>query len=298
MSEQWRVSSAAPEEPETQPGAEGQTQVAQEPSPAAAGPEASPRPTRMPAGANSWAAWVQQQVFPMLVAFLLGLSIGYIVWGQRSGASIIRGEDTSIAQNTGASANQPAAPAVPQATPTLPRLEVSEDDDPALGPEDAPVVIIEFGDYECPFCKRWRQTVFDPMMRDYGDKIRLVYRDFPLTSIHPQAVPAAIAANCAGEQGKYWEFHDLLFLGELPLGQEAYLEYARRLNLDMEAFQTCIKDEDGRQEAEIRKDFQDGLRLGVQGTPTFFINGVPVVGAQPYEVFRTIIERELSLATE
>ncbi len=192
-----------------------------------------------------------------------------------------------------AQGNRPSAPATPQGPQ---RVEVSVDDDPAWGPEDAPVVIIEFSDFQCPFCTRFRKQTYDRIKETYGDKIRFVYRDFPLTQIHPEAVPAAIAANCAGEQGKYWEYHDLLFLGGKPLGRDTYVEYADQLGLDVDEFSRCIDEQ--RYLDEVQKDFQDGVAAGVRGTPTFFINGVPLVGAQPFENFQAVIEQELAKAEQ
>ena len=247
------------------------------PSPA---PEETSMTTRAAKG-YGWGRWLREQFFPALLAFFLGLAVGYILWHR--GSTVPKTASGSPARP------QPAA-AEPQNTPTPVRFDVSEDDDPALGPADAKVVLIEFGDYQCPFCKRWRLQVFDPLMEKYGDQIRYVYRDFPLTSIHPEALPAAIAANCAGEQGKYWEYHDKLFKGD-SLGHDVYLQYAKELGLDMDAFQACLQDK--AQEEEVMKDFRDGLKLGVQGTPTFFINGAPVVGAQPLAVFEAIIAGEL-----
>jgi len=172
------------------------------------------------------------------------------------------------------------------------RVEVSADDDPAWGPEDAPITIIEFSDFQCPFCARFRQQVYDRLKETYGDKIRFVYRDFPLVQLHPNAVPAAIAANCAAEQGKYWEYHDLLFLGGRELNRDTFVTYADELGLDVDEFSRCLDDQE-RHLDEIQKDFDDGVAAGVRGTPTFFINGIPLVGAQPFENFKAIIEQEL-----
>ncbi len=172
------------------------------------------------------------------------------------------------------------------------RVDVSVDDDPAWGPEDAPITIIEFSDYQCPFCARFRKQTYDRLKEEYGDKIRFVYRDFPLVQIHPEAVPAAIAAHCAGEQGKYWEYHDLLFLGGRDLGRDTYVAYADELGLDIDEFSRCIDEE--RYLDEIQKDFDDGVAAGVRGTPTFFINGIPLVGAQPFQNFQAVIEQELA----
>jgi len=183
----------------------------------------------------------------------------------------------------------PATQAAGSDGPT--RMEVSIDDDPTLGPADATVTIVEFSDYECPYCQVWHDQVFGELVAAYGSKVRFVYRDFPLDQIHPQARPAAIAATCAGAQGKYWEYHNLLFGGELGLGSEARTAYAQRLGLDLEQFAACVADEAG--SVEVEADLQDAYELGVRGTPTFFINGRPLVGAQPLEAFAAIIDEEL-----
>ncbi|NPA30937.1 MAG: DsbA family protein [Chloroflexi bacterium] len=192
--------------------------------------------------------------------------------------------------------SRPAATATPAAQKDADaegpqRVEVSADDDPSWGPEDAPITIIEFSDFQCPFCARFRKQTYDRLKEEYGDKIRFVYRDFPLVQIHPEAVPAALAANCAGEQGKYWEYHDLLFLGDRPLNRDTYIAYAEQLGLDVDEFSRCLDEE--RYLDEIQKDFDDGVAAGVRGTPTFFVNGIPLVGAQPFENFKAIIDQEL-----
>jgi protein-disulfide isomerase len=185
--------------------------------------------------------------------------------------------------------NQPsAAPA--QAAPSV---DVSIDDDYILGDKDAPVTIVEFSDYQCPFCGRFYQQTLPQLKSNYIDtgKVRLVFRDFPL-SFHPEAEPAAIAANCAGEQGKYYEFHDKVFENQATMSSGSYKQWAQELGLDLSEFDVCLKDP--AQKAEVRKDFQDGGAAGVQGTPAFFVNGKLVSGAQPYQVFEQLIEAELS----
>ena len=206
----------------------------------------------------------------------------------------------ALATQRAAAPSAPSQGARPAGPPTAApnqgpqRVEVSADDDPAWGPEDAPVTIIEFSDFECPFCARFRKQTYDRIKEAYGDKIRFVYRDFPLVQLHPQAVPAAIAAQCAHEQGKFWEYHDLLFLGDKPLSRDTYVAYADQLGLDVDEFSRCIDEE--RYMGEVQKDFEDGVAAGVRGTPTFFINGVPLVGAQPFENFQAVIEQELQKA--
>jgi protein-disulfide isomerase len=172
------------------------------------------------------------------------------------------------------------------------RYEIPIDDDPMIGPEDAPITIVEFSDYECPYCQRWHTEVFERLLEAYPDEVRLVYRDFPLTSIHPNATPAAIAANCAREQDVFWDYHDKLFGMELGLNTEAYQEYASQLDIDTEEFNECL--DSGRYEEEVQADFDFAANLGVRSTPTFFINGIAVVGAQPFEVFQQVIEQELA----
>jgi protein-disulfide isomerase len=211
------------------------------------------------------------------LAFVLGLGAGFLIWGRDSGAAA----QTTAAQTAG------------QAAPVeVTRYDVPVDGDPAIGPENAPITIIEFSDYECPFCTRWYAEVWPRIQAAYPDQIRLVYRDFPLTSIHGDAVPAAEAANCAGEQGAYWEFHEKLFSGQEGLSKEAYKNYASELGLDATAFDQCIKER--RYKDEVAADLDFAFNLGVRSTPTFFINGIALVGAQPFEVFKDVIDKELA----
>ncbi len=205
------------------------------------------------------------------VVFALGLGLGWLLWGADS---------PSAPQQ----ANEPAAPAR--------RIAVEAGDSPTLGPADAPVTIIEFSDYECPYCARWYQQVYKRLMKEYEGKIRFVYRDFPLDNIHPNAAPAAIAAHCAGEQDSYFAFHDALFSYQYGLGWDAYLSYATELGLDVKAFQTCLDEK--RYADKVEADMRYGYSLGVSSTPTFFVNGIAIVGAQPYEVFQQLIEKELA----
>ncbi|PIN73569.1 disulfide bond formation protein DsbA [Candidatus Woesearchaeota archaeon CG10_big_fil_rev_8_21_14_0_10_45_16] len=174
-----------------------------------------------------------------------------------------------------------------------PTADVSADDDYVLGNPDATVTIIEFSDYQCPFCGRFHQETLPSIRSKYIDtgKVNLVYRDFPL-SFHPMAEPAAIAANCAGEQGKYYEYHDLIFANQAVLSESALGQWAQQLGLNTADWNTCRNDP--AQKAEIQKDLMDGTAAGVQGTPSFFVNGVMVSGAQPYPVFEQLIEQMLN----
>lgn len=227
--------------------------------------------------------------FP-IITFVGGIALGFMFWGRGYTLSVANLQDQPASVNLSAPVQQVPQPQVPQ---DVPRYNVSVDDDPVLGAEDAPVTIIEFSDYECPFCTKFHNQVFGQLMEEYGSQVRFVYRDFPLTSIHAEAFPAAEAANCAGEQGNYWGFHDQLFKGgPEALSAEAYINYAEELALDMAAFQECV--DTRRFQAEVQADLDYAVQLGVRSTPTFFINGIAVVGAQPYEVFQQVIENELA----
>lgn len=158
------------------------------------------------------------------------------------------------------------------------------------GGAKAPVTIIEFSDYQCPFCKR-AEDVVAQVMKAYGDKVRLVFRDFPL-DMHPQARPAAEAANCAHAQGKFWEYHAKLFANQTALGEDKLKQYAKDLALDADKFAKCLADKAFK--AAIDKDVADGAKVGVSGTPAFFINGRMLSGAQPFEKFKELIDAELA----
>lgn len=170
-----------------------------------------------------------------------------------------------------------------------PRVEVSADDDPFHGPKDAPITIIEFSEFQCPFCKRTLDTL-DKIKETYKGKVKHVFRDFPL-SFHKQAPKAAEAANCAGEQDKYWEYNRKLFDHQRALQEDKLKSYAKELGLDSSKFDSCL--DSGKYAAEVAKDMRDGSAAGVTGTPAYFINGVFLSGAQPYENFAEIIDEEL-----
>jgi protein-disulfide isomerase len=157
------------------------------------------------------------------------------------------------------------------------------------------VTLVEFTDFHCPFCGRAVATLKD-VMREYDGKIRWVFRDFPIASLHPMAAKAAEAARCAGEQGKFWEYHDLLFVGQSQATIEDFKRSAEQLKLDSKRFGQCL--DSGKHQAAVEADVQEGARLGVTGTPTFFINGRILVGAQPLESFRRIVEAELRVRSK
>ena len=175
---------------------------------------------------------------------------------------------------------------------TPPRADVSADDDPFMGPPDAPVTLVEFSDFQCPYCRRV-QGVLKRLMAAYHGQLKLVFRDFPLRQIHPEAQKAAEAAQCANDQGQFWPYHDRLF-AETELGVEALKQYAVELGLDAEGFNTCLDSEKYRQ--EVQKDIDDALAVGVNATPSFFVNGLPINGAVPFERFVEMVELALERA--
>jgi protein-disulfide isomerase len=158
------------------------------------------------------------------------------------------------------------------------------------GRADAPVTIVEFSDFHCPFCRR-ANPVIQQVMAKYGDRVRLVYKDMPLDNLHPNARAAAEAARCAGAQGKFWEFHDKLFAGEPDVATATLNRFAQEIGINVATFEACVKARTPR--AQVEASVQDGARLGVTGTPTFFINGRILTGAQPLDAFVRIVDEEL-----
>ena len=173
-------------------------------------------------------------------------------------------------------------------------VDVSEDNDPFKGNENAPVTIIEFADFQCPFCKRFFDDALSQLEKEYINtgKVKLVYRDFPLTSIHPVAQKASEASECANEQGKFWEYHDSIYNNQDSLSLENLKQWAVDLKLDTNKFNDCL--DSGKYEDEVNNDLQDGVNAGVTGTPSFFINGKQLSGAQPFSAFKSVIDQELN----
>lgn len=176
--------------------------------------------------------------------------------------------------------------------PDMPRIPVSADDDPVEGTANAPVVVVQFAEFQCPYCGAAKQTV-DKVLKDYEGKVQFVFRDFPL-GFHENAIPAAVAANCAEKQSseKYWSMHNSFMANQQALTEADIQKAARDAQLDTAKWETCRKDP--AMVAEIEKDQQDGAAVGVSGTPAFFINGIFLNGAQPYEKFKLIIDAELA----
>jgi|APSaa5957512622_1039677.scaffolds.fasta_scaffold02295_4 protein-disulfide isomerase len=216
-----------------------------------------------------------------IVAFALGIMVGYFVWGYNAATDL----------PSQAVDSPPPAAEAPNLAPAQ-RLDVPTEGFPSEGPDDAPIVIVEFSDFECPFCTKWHNEVYQPLLEEYPDQIKLVYRNFPLTSIHANAHLAAEAAMCAGDQNSYWAYHEKLFESEYGLGILALNEYASELQLDTATFEECVSSR--QYEDFVKDDMNYAISIGVQSTPTFYINGQIVIGAQPIQVFRQIIDSELA----
>lgn len=206
--------------------------------------------------------------------------------------------------------NENGAPNVPQPNAPTPTLDMAEllDDDDVKGEDDAPVTIVEFSEFECPFCGAYYgsneevmdylksknpswEAAYPKIIEEYvkTGKVKYVVRDF---IVHSSAQKAAEAAECAGEQEKYWEMHDMLFENQENLDTASLKRYAREIGLNTNDFNTCL--DSGEMASEVQKDFLDGQKAGVQGTPAFIINGKLLSGAQPFTVFKQVIDAELS----
>lgn len=196
---------------------------------------------------------------------------------------------------------QPTQPSAPQI------IQVSLDDDPVKGNPDAAVTIVEFSDFQCPFCKRFHETTLPLIQENYIDtgKVKFVYRDFPIEGIHPNgAMPAAMASECADEQGMFWEYHDKLFQTQrswesLPRADVAaqFKVYAEEFGLNTEQFNECL--DSGKYFEEVNRDYQEAVAYGVTGTPGFFIGSeesgfIKISGAQPYSSFQRILDQLLA----
>ncbi len=177
--------------------------------------------------------------------------------------------------------------------PPVFRAELSIAGEPFKGPEKARVTIVKFEDFQCPFCKQVQPT-FKELLTRYNGKVRLVHKDFPLESIHPQARQAAEAARCAYEQGKFWEYHDTLYANSPKASADDLKSYAQQIGLNVDSFDRCFASR--KYKAVVQQDLNQGIQLGLTGTPTFFFNGREISGNQPLTAFEAIIDQELASA--
>lgn len=234
----------------------------------------------------------KEDPWKMATLLLAGLFIGIVVTqGYHLVESRVSDGDTKMIVDQ-RDQDQTVKPVVEQI------VDVDIDDDPILGDSDAPVTIVEFSDFQCPYCQRFYQNTMPQLISEYVDtgKVKIVYRDFPLGA-HPQAPAAAQASECADDQDSYWDMHDMLFAkmsewSGSPTAIDSFKAYASDLGLNTAKFNDCLDTE--QYATEITDDLNAGRQAGVSGTPTFFINGRKLVGAQPFSAFQTIIEEELA----
>jgi len=231
----------------------------------------------------------------VVLAFAVGILIGYMAWGRTPAAPIV------VTQVAG-------PPAAPAATPTQEQIQYSipVEGFPSLGPEDAPITIVEFSDYQCPYCTRWHEEVYQQLLDAYPGQIRFVYRNYPL-GFHQNAMLSAQAALCAGDQDQYWAYHDKLFEEKAEINNaegrtleiSTYVDFAAQLSLDTAAFESCLSS--AKYEQMVNDDVTFAANLptengetAVGGTPTFFINGRRLVGAYPFTFFKQVIDEQLA----
>lgn len=223
----------------------------------------------------------------MAAALIIGGAI--IFKGKDSAAGNVPQKAAAVAAGSAPAAPQPQAP--PPPAPDQ-KVDVSVDDDPFLGPKDAPVTIVAFEDFQCPFCGRLNTDVVPQLIEKYvkTGKLRYVYRDYPLP-FHQYAQKSHEAAECADEQGKFWDMHKKLYANQSALDVPSLKKYAGETGLNQSKFDQCL--DSGKYKNEVQKDYQDGSKIGVSGTPTLYINGRPIVGAQPLASFTAVIDEEL-----
>jgi protein-disulfide isomerase len=218
-------------------------------------------------GVGRIAGWV-------VLGAALGLAAGWLAWRGGGAAAARSGEGVEAAAGVD----------------YVHGVDVSND--PALGPPDAPITIVEFSDFECPFCSRFAQSTAPALRRHYGERIRWIFVNYPLRSIHPNAYEAALAGECAAEQDRFWPFYDALFGGRYELSSSGYAAAARDIGVDEKRFETCYRNAD--HAPEVALDIQEGEKFYILGTPTFYVNGKRMEGAQRPEAFAAVIDSILA----
>ncbi len=249
----------------------------------------------------------QTTVYYFVIAvlfFIAGFAVAWITFSTTIDTKFANLKDQVVAAASGAASESVAtaiagiggnAVAVQPTSTPVPRQNVSVGQGASWGPADAKVTIVEFSDFQCPFCEMFYSDTYQLIRKQYGDKIRFVYRQFPIASLHPYALGAALASECALEQGKFWEYHDALFSNQSNLTKEALLKYADQAKVpDTQKFAQCLDSQ--KYLSKVQADLQEGAGYSVQGTPTFFINGNILVGAQPFANFAAAIDSELRQA--
>jgi protein-disulfide isomerase len=225
---------------------------------------------------------------------VIGVLLGLVV-GAGTGFAVGRTtapHGTAPTGSTAAALPTPSAPATapspPQSSAPVVVPDVSTAGRPSEGPSNAPVTIVEFTDFQCPFCGAFARDTEHSLLAAYQGKVRLVIRDYPISGIHPYAQKAAEAAECAQDQGKFWPYHDVLFAHQDALDVAHLKAYAKQVGMDRRTFAHCL--DSGVEATRVAADMADAQRYGVSATPTFFINGQKVIGAKPLDGFKQIID--------
>ncbi|MFN2384487.1 MAG: DsbA family protein [Gemmatimonadota bacterium] len=221
------------------------------------------------------AGWARP-VSLLALGLLAGLGIGWVVWHDRAAAG------------SGAT----AASTLPGAASGTQVEGVDVSRDPAMGPETAPVTIVEFSDFDCQFCARFATETAPLLRRQYGDRVRWIFVNYPLQSIHPRAYDAALAGECAHEQEKFWSWYDALFSGRFQSTDAGLADAAAAIGLDVSRYERCVTAAD--HAGEVADDIKEGQKFYILGTPTFFVNGQRLEGAQPPEAFAAVIDSILA----
>ncbi|MBI4215747.1 MAG: DsbA family protein [Parcubacteria group bacterium] len=219
----------------------------------------------------NWHSTWQGQIGILLGVFLLLFGAGFLIFfilKTPSGKALKEGKGVSFSQ-------------------------ITDYGDPSLGNQDAPIQVYEFSDFECPYCRE-ASPMMERLVSKFHGLVRFVYKDFPLANIHPHAQRAAEAAQCANEQNRFWEYHDILFKRQEDLSDSKLMVYGKDAGLDMDKFQPCF--ESRKYKNEVESDFREGLSFGIDSTPTWFVNGHKIVGvlseAQWGEIFTKILEEK------
>jgi protein-disulfide isomerase len=231
-----------------------------------------------------------------IVFFALGIGLGVLGYDRvtaNTTAQVDAAVNRAVATAVAAVPRGNTVAAEPTRDPNQ-RYVVDIEGDPVKGPDDALVTIVEFADFRCGYCRRFLDQTLNPLLEQYGENVRFVYRDYPI--LGPDSHTAALAGECAMQQDKFWEFHDLVYANQDALTLEAFTGYASELGMDVEAFTACVESEETAQ--MVLRDYEAGQTLGVSGTPTFFINGKMLVGAQPFQAFSQLIDQELAAAQQ
>lgn len=238
-------------------------------------------------------------VLLLVAVFLIGYLLARVQLLEKGVTGQAAVQAPTAGQAPGQAPGQPNQPTPPNPTDIKKKLTLGHL--PVKGNQNAKVTIVEFSDFQCPFCEKFFTDSLPQIRKDYIDtgKVKLTYRQFPLIQLHPNAYKAASASECANGQGKFWEYHDLLFQNQAAWSNldstgvvAKFKEYAGTLGLDTGSFSSCLDSD--KYKADIDKDIAEGQAVGVSGTPTSYINGTQIVGAQPYAAFKTLIDQELA----